>query len=98
MEAFMDYFGGIGFLDVLFFYFPIGVVIISALLTLLFRKTFVPVIVVLVLFGTFFIYSYSQLNTSYVDFLVALIGYIIIAFLIGKFTQKVIVKYNSILH
>ncbi|MEW4305956.1 hypothetical protein [Rossellomorea marisflavi] len=95
MNEFMDYFGGMGFINLLLVYFPIGVVVISVALTMIFKKTSVSVIAVLILFGTFFAYSYSQFNTSYVDFLVALIGYIVIAFLIGKVTELVVSRFTS---
>lgn len=91
----MDYFGGMGFINLLLVYFPIGVVVISVALTMIFKKTSVSVIAVLILFGTFFAYSYSRFNTSYVDFLVALIGYIVIAFLIGKVTELVVSRFTS---
>lgn len=95
MNAFMDYFGGMGFINLLLVYFPIGVVVISVGLTMIFKKTSVPVIAVLILFGTFFTYSYAQFNTSYVDFLVALIGYIVIAFLTGKLTELIASRFTS---
>ena len=92
VQAFWDYFGGMGFLNMLFVYFPIGVAIISVLLTLLFRKTFVPVIVVSLIFGSFFIYTYTQFNATFENFLIPLIIYILIAFLLGKITKKFVIK------
>lgn len=90
MEAFMNYYGSPAFLGMQFFTFPIIVTIMSVLLTFLFRKITISVVVIFLIFAPFFLYAYSQFIVSYELFLIPLILYILIAYFVGKRTIKFI--------
>lgn len=79
----MNYVGRDGFIPCLFMYFPLSVIVVSILLTLLTRKAFISPIVVSVVYGTFFLYTYSQFNTAAVDFIIPFVAYIVISIIVS---------------
>jgi hypothetical protein len=84
MTGFMNYFGSMfGFLPCLFMYFPLSVIAVSILLTLLTRKAFISPIVVGLVYGSFFIYAYSQFNATPANFIIPLVAYIIISIFVS---------------
>ncbi|GMA64134.1 hypothetical protein NZD89_02125 [Alicyclobacillus fastidiosus] len=69
MQAFMNYFGqDYGFIPCLLFFFPLGVIVFSAVITLLSRRWFLAPIIVALVFGAFLhtptLNSTQQLATS----------------------------------
>ena len=89
MQHFMDYFSReSGFLGSLIIYFPLAVIIFSLLVTLMTRRVFISPIAVLLVFGSFFLYAYSQFNAAISNFLIPLIGYIILSAIVGMVTRK----------
>jgi hypothetical protein len=83
MTGFMNYFGRDGFIPCLFMCFPSSVIAVSILLTLLTWKAFISPIVVAVVYGTFFLYTYSQFNTAAVNFIVPFMEYITISIIVS---------------
>jgi hypothetical protein len=93
MQGFINYFGtDYGFIGCLMFYFPLGVIVIGGLLTFLTRKVSVSPIVIALVFGSFFLYAYSQFDAVATNFIIPLISYIIISILVSYLLKSLLKK------
>jgi hypothetical protein len=92
----MDYLGTErGFLNYLFMFFPLYVVLFSIVINIFTRKTFIVPIIVFLVFGTFFAYVYSQFNAAIGNFIIPLVGYIITAFIVGWVVHKIKMRFRE---
>lgn len=93
MQQFMDYFGrDTGFLGCLLMYFPLAVIVFSLIVTFITRRVLISPVAVFLVFGGFFLYAYSHFNTTMGDFIIPLIGYIVISFLVSILAKRLSLK------
>lgn len=89
-QNFIAYFGrDDGFIDCLLVYFPFYVVIFSVIVNFFTHKIIIAPIIVLLVFGSFFAYTYSQFNATLNNFTIPLIGYVIISYVVGFVVNKI---------
>ena len=89
-QGFMNYFGtDTGFLNYLLMYFPLYVLLFSVIVNVFTRKIILAPIIVVVFFGVFFSYAYSQFNAAMGNFIIPLMGYVVIAYIVGYVVNKI---------
>lgn len=95
-QSFMKYFGTEnGFLNYLLMYFPLYVLLFSVIVNIFTRKIFIAPIIIVFVFGTLFSYVYFQFNAAIGNFIIPLVGYVIITFIVGFIVNKIKIRFSE---